>query len=150
MSALVGCALAPVEEPRSTDNNAPIVHDVQRRLAEIFDAAEKKDFRRLDSYHFYGPQFSKFAGLTFSRLNAREAQAGEHKGLGAVSDLQMHADDLKIDVFPGSAIATFVLKYSFRAGAARIEKKERATLVFVNRGGEWLIAHEHLSAPSGK
>ena len=36
------------------------------------------------------------------------------------------------------------------ACGVRIEKKERATLVFVRRGGEWLIAHEHLSAPSGK
>jgi len=34
---------------------------IERRLQEVFAAAENKDFDRLDSYHFYGPKFTKFS-----------------------------------------------------------------------------------------
>jgi hypothetical protein len=145
-SFLAGCALTPARPTNRSESGT--ANQVRARLAQIFDAAEKKYFQRLDSYNQNGPDFSKFSGPGFERQDAAAARAGEHRGLGAIHDLRMHAADLKIDAFARAAIASFILEYEFRAGAETIKKKERATLVLVKRRGQWLIAHEHLSAPS--
>src|SRR5436309_106563 len=70
---LTGCASA---SPRPSGSSGS--QQVKQRLAEIFNAAETKDLPRLDSYHWYGPHFTKFAG-TGQRLDAVAARAGEHK-----------------------------------------------------------------------
>ena len=140
---LVGCASAPTAKPTADHPNEQA--QIRRRLDEIFDAAKKKDFNRLDGYHFYGPKFTKFAAETTDRQDATAARQGEHDGLGSVNDMSMQADDLKIDVFGDVGIATFVLNYSFKAQAGTIEKKARSTMVFVKERGAWRIVHEHFS-----
>jgi hypothetical protein len=118
---------------------------IEQRLEKIFVAAENKDFGRLDSYHLYGPKFTKFSGSSAERLDATAGRNGEHVGLGSLTGLKMRADSLKIDVFGEVAIATFMLNYSFESGADTIPRKERATMVFVEQNKDWKIAHEHLS-----
>jgi ketosteroid isomerase-like protein len=118
---------------------------IEQRLQEIFVACENKDFDRLDSYHLYGPKFTKFTGSSPERLDAEAGRKGEHEGLSAVSGLKMRAEDLKIDVFGDVGIATFILDFSFNSGGQAIQRKERTTLVFVKESGTWKIAHEHLS-----
>jgi ketosteroid isomerase-like protein len=118
---------------------------IKRRLSEIFDAVEKKDLDRLDSYHFYGEAFSKFAANQSGRQNSNAARQAEHDGMAEVEDLSIKAEDLKIDVFRDVGIATFILHYSFRTGTNTLAGSDRATLVFVRSGGEWKITHEHLS-----
>jgi ketosteroid isomerase-like protein len=120
---------------------------IQLRLEQILDAASKKDFPRLDSYHLYGLKFTKFTSGTSGRLDAEAARKGEHDSLGAATDMKMKADDLKIDVFGDVGIATFVLNYSFKGATGTVEKQALSTLVFVKDHGEWKITHEHLSAP---
>jgi len=120
---------------------------IRQRLNEIMDAAEKKDFVRLDSYHLYGPKFTKFAAESAGRLDAEAAREGEHDGLGAATGLAMRAEEVKIDVFGEVGIATFVLRYSFKVGTDTIEKKALSTLVFARDHASWKIVHEHLSAP---
>jgi len=115
-------------------------------LREIFDAAEKKDLNRLDSYHLYGPKFTKFSGATLNRQDAAASRKGEHGGLASINDLKMQADDLKIDLFGDVGIVTFILKSSFRAGGNSIENKDRSTMVFVKEHGVWKITHEHFSS----
>jgi ketosteroid isomerase-like protein len=118
---------------------------VRERLAEIFHAAERKDLARLDSYHWYGPHFTKFAG-TGKRMDAAAAREGEHKGLSALAGLKFRAGDLQVDVFSDTAVATFIAAASFKAGADTVTKRERGTLVLVKRSGSWKIVHEHFSA----
>ncbi len=118
---------------------------IEQRLQEVFTAADSKDFERLDSYHLYGPKFTKFTTSSPARLDAAIARQGEHVGLGAVTGMKMRADVLKIDVFGKTAIATFILNYSFDMGGQRTNKLDRTTMVFVQDHGEWKIAHEHLS-----
>jgi ketosteroid isomerase-like protein len=118
---------------------------VERRLAEILDAAQAPDLIRLDSYHWYGPHFTKFAS-TGSRLDAASAREGEHKGLSALAGLKLHTEGLQIDIFGDAALATFVMTASFRSGADTVTKRDRGTLVFVKHGGSWQIVHEHFSA----
>ena len=141
---LAGCASAPTA--KLTADYPEARAQIQRRLSEIFDAAEKKDLERLDSYHFYGRKFTKFAPEALGRLDAEAARKGEHDGLTAIQQLSMQANDLKIDVFGDFAIVTFVSNYSFKAGADTIKKQALATLVFVKDRGEWKITHEHFSA----
>ena len=114
------------------------------RLAEL--AAEKKDMVRLDSYHYYGPHFTKFSGASPARQNAATARTGEHEGLGSIDGLLMQAEDLKIEVFGRTAVITFILDCSFMAGNHGVDKKEQATMILVRDGGQWKIVHEHFSA----
>jgi len=140
---LAGCAA-----PRTADVPADHPHQraqIERRLQEVLVAAETKDFHRLDSYHLYGPRFTKFTGSSPDRLDAAAGQKGEHEGLGSTQGLKMRADGLKIDVFGDVGIATFILDYSFQAGGESVRRRDRSTLVFVRERGEWKIAHEHLS-----
>ncbi|MCZ7638551.1 MAG: nuclear transport factor 2 family protein [Verrucomicrobia bacterium] len=104
-----------------------------------------KDFERLDSYHFYGPKFTRFSGGSPVIMDAAATRKAEHEGLAALQELTMGVDALKIDVFGTVGIATFILNYSFASGDATVRRKERSTLVFVNERGDWKIAHEHLS-----
>jgi ketosteroid isomerase-like protein len=143
---LTGCASAP---PRASAPSAS--KEVKQRLAEIFHAAETKDLPRLDSYHWYGPHFTKFAG-TGQRLDAAAAREGEHKGLNALAGLKLRAEDLQIDVFKDTAVATFTIVATVgetRSASPQsnpITKRERGTLVFVKHEGSWKIVHEHFSA----
>ena len=141
-----GCASAPYPVSAPSASN-----QVKQRLAEIFHAAETKDLVRLDSYHWYGPHFTKFAG-TGRRLDAPAAREGEHKGLSALAGLKLRADDLQIDIFDNTAVTTFIMvatigetnSASLRSDS--ITKRERGTLVFVQHEGSWKIVHEHFSA----
>lgn len=137
-----GCASSPTTNPQAAQKEQA---QIERRLNEIFDAAEKKDLARLDSYHLYGPNFTKFSAASASRQDADTSRKGEHDGLGAINDLKMQAEELKADVFGNVAVATFILHSSFKVAADTIEKKERGTLVFVKEQGEWKITHEHFS-----
>ena len=141
---LAGCASAPTA--KTTADFPTEQAQIRQRLDEIIDAAEKKDFSRLDSYHLYGPKFTKFDSVADHRLDADAARKGEHDGLAAAAGLIMKAEDVKIDVFADVGIATFILKYSFITSAGPVEKQALSTLVFVRDGGAWRIAHEHLSA----
>jgi len=137
---LTGCASAPppVSAPSGSEQ-------VRQRLAEIIHAAETKDLPRLDSYHWYGPHFTKFAG-TGQRLDAAAAREGEHKGLSALAGLKLRPDDLQIDMFNDTAVATFTMVATIQSGAEAITKREHGTLVFVKHEGSWKIVHEHFSA----
>jgi ketosteroid isomerase-like protein len=142
LALLTGCAIVP---PQPSTPSTREQAQVQQRLAEIFHAAETKDFSRLDSYHWYGPHFTKFAG-TGHRLDAAAAREGEHKGLTALAGLKLRVDDLQIDIFHDTAVATFTMLATIQSGAGAIAKRERGTLVFVTHEGSWRIVHEHFSA----
>src|SRR5437667_11192322 len=94
---LAGCASTPTA--RLTAAYPKAQAEIRRRLEEIIDACEKKDLDRLDSYHLYGPKFTKFAPESPDRQDAETARKGEHDGLSAAIGLSMKADNLKIDVF---------------------------------------------------
>ena len=139
---LVGC----VSTRRAVSDATPAAEQaaVKSRLEEIFRAAEMKDLARLDSYHAYGPRFTKFAS-SGNRLAAAAAREGEHIGLRAVTCLKLRADDLKLDIFGDTAVATFVAMASFQSGGDTVTKRERCTLVLVKSEGSWKIVHEHFS-----
>lgn len=140
---LAGCSSVP--KPGLNTDHAEERAQIRLLLDEIFDAAERKDLDRLDGYHLYGPKFTKFGAEQPGCQDATATRQHEHAGVGGASELAMQAEDLKIDVFGPVAIATFIMKYSFQAGADRVEKAARSTMVFVRDHGAWKIAHEHFS-----
>jgi ketosteroid isomerase-like protein len=140
---LAGCATAPHSDPAAP--HLEVQAQVRQRLAEVMDACEEKDFERLDSYHLYGPKFTKFSTEGAGRLETPAARQGEHDGPTAAKGLKMRADALKIDVFDNVAIATFILDYSFDTPNGPVEKRAQTTMAFVSDHGVWKIAHEHLS-----
>ena len=140
---LAGCISEPTGKAGGDEASAQA--EIRRRLDEIVDASEKKDFERLDSYHLYGPKFSKFAPEAAERLDAEAGRKGEHDGLGRAVDLVMKIDKLKIDLFGNVAVSTFMLNYSFKDGTNTVQRSTRTTMVFVKENGDWKIAHEHLS-----
>ena len=138
-----GCASVRTVDVQADDPEARA--QIGRRLHEVFVAAESKDFDRLESYHLYGPKFTRFSGASAARQDAAATRKIEHDGLASLQGLKMRADALKVDVFGDVGIATFILDYSFEAGGATVPKKDRTTMVFVKVDGAWKITHEHLS-----
>ncbi len=138
---LSGCASMPIIHSSANHERA----EVEQRLQQIIDAACKKDFARLESYHFYGPQFTKFPAGTLGRENAEAARTAERNGLSALNDLSMKADELKVDIFGSTAVATFIMDSTFNTGGTPLHHQSRATLVLVKDKGAWKIAHEHFS-----
>ena len=118
---------------------------MERALQKVFEAAEAKDFERLDSLHAYGPKFTKYVGASPERLDAEASRNEEHSSLGSLQGLQMRAEDLKIDLFGDVAVATFLLDYSFNSEGQRLWHQATSTLVFVKQDGMWKICHEHFT-----
>ena len=145
---LAGCVSTG---PALTEADFPVEQDqIRHRLDQIIEAVEKGELDRLDSYHFYGPKFTKFSPGSAVRQDAASARQGEHAGLNSIKELKMEAENLKIDVFGEVGVATFVVHSTFILSGNRVDKRDRATLVFAKVRGEWGIVHEHLSSlPSG-
>jgi ketosteroid isomerase-like protein len=138
-----GCASVRTVDLQSDDPEAQA--QIERRLHEVLFAAESKDFDRLESYHMYGPKFTRFSGASVARQDAAATRKIEHDGLASLQGLKMRADALKVDVFGPVGVATFILDASFDSGGATVRRKDRSTLVFVKESGDWKIAHEHSS-----
>jgi ketosteroid isomerase-like protein len=138
-----GCSTMPAKDPLGEFSEEK--RQIEHRLEEIFAAAVAKDFARLDSYHLYGPKFTKFSGSSLPRQDADAGRKGEHEGLGSINGLKMKADALKVDVFGTVGVATFILDYSFETAGKTVHARERTTMVFVKDDESWKIVHEHLS-----
>jgi ketosteroid isomerase-like protein len=129
------------------------IHDAfpaeQRAVADtlraLLDAAERKELDRVDSFHLYGPKFSKFDESGLGRLDAEASQAAERRGISAVRGFRATVEGLKVDVFGVTAIATFVMNYSVEADEGEVSRKRRATLVFAKDRDRWKVVHEHFS-----
>lgn len=119
---------------------------VEATLRAIMDAAQRKDFPRLAAYHLQSSKFTKFDDFEpLERQDVRTAQRSEEDGLGAIANFHYRLDDLKVDVFGPVAIATFVFDYGFDVQGEPMAVRARSTMVFVDDGGRWKIAHEHFS-----
>jgi ketosteroid isomerase-like protein len=119
---------------------------VEATLDDIMQAVGKKDFERLAGHHLDSPKFSKFDDFEpLGRQDIEEANRSEAEGLGGVEGFAYALEDLRVDVFGPAAVATFVFDYRFHADGEPMALRARTTMVFVDEGGSWKIAHEHLS-----
>ena len=68
--AFLAAGCASVRTADSQADNPEVRAQIERRLQEVLVAAESKDFDRLESYHLYGPKFTRFSGASVARQDA--------------------------------------------------------------------------------
>ncbi len=119
---------------------------VAQRLNQIMTAARNKAVDELECYHAFGPKFTKFDDFEpLERQDAETTRGLESEAILGVEEFSPEVVDLKVDVFGHVALTTFVMQYDVVAEGERHSFRARATMVFANEGGEWLIVHEHFS-----
>jgi ketosteroid isomerase-like protein len=120
---------------------------VEQRLAEIMSAARRKAIDELESYHAFGPKFTKFDDFDpLERQDAETTKRLEREAILGVQEFSPEVVDLKVDVFGAVAVTTFVMEYDVVPEQdERVSFRARATLVFAKDDGQWLIVHEHFS-----
>lgn len=121
---------------------------VERRLSELMSAAQRGAVDELESYHAFGPKFTKFDDFEpLGRQDADETRRLEREAILGVAEFAPQVRDLKVDVFGPVAVTTFVMVYDVveEEGGERHSFRARATMVFAGSGGEWLVVHEHFS-----
>lgn len=121
--------------------------EVERRLEKVMSAARRKAVEELESYHAFGPKFTKFDD--FEPLERQDAEATkrlEREAILGVREFAPEIIDLKIDVFGAVAVTTFVMEYDVVTEQwEHLSFRARATMVFASDDGSWLIVHEHFS-----
>ena len=130
-----------------TDVYPSEVARVEERLNEIMAAARNKAIEELESYHAFGPKFTKFDDFEpLDRQDAETTRRIEREAILGVDEFAPAVVDLRVDVFGSVAVATFVMDYEvLEPGGERHSFRARATMVFASEDGQWLIVHEHFS-----
>ena len=83
---------------------------VAKRVHEIMAAVRARDIDLLESYHLWGPKFTKFDDWEpLSRQDAETTKQIEREGIGGAASFTADASQLKADVFGDVAIATCVM-----------------------------------------
>lgn len=120
---------------------------VERRLEDVMSAARRGAVDELESYHAFGPKFTKFDDFEpLDRQDAETTRRLERDAILGVQEFDPRVADLKVDVFGAAAVTTFVMDYSVRDEAGdRHAFRARATMVFARSDEGWLIVHEHFS-----
>jgi ketosteroid isomerase-like protein len=121
--------------------------EVERRLEDIMSAARRRAVDQLESYHAFGPKFTKFDDFEpLERQDAETTRRLERAAILSVKEFDPRVLDLKVDVFGPIAVTTFVMDYRVVADEEeRHAFRARATMVLAKDGGRWLIVHEHFS-----
>jgi hypothetical protein len=144
---LLGClalgGFAPgVAEAAETQGERQVVAET---ILGVFRAAELKQLDRLESYHLFGPEFTKFDEFGEGREDAATARAAERRGLAGVKAFKASVQELKVDIFGVAAVATFIVVYSAETATGTADGRLRSTVVLARRDASWKIVHEHYS-----
>ena len=121
--------------------------EVERRLENIMAAARRQAIDELESYHAFGPKFTKFDDFDpLERQDGQTTRRLEREAILGVKEFDPRLIDLKVDVFGPAAVTTFVMDYRVVDDEGeRHSFRARATMVLAKEQTEWLIVHEHFS-----
>jgi hypothetical protein len=121
--------------------------EVERRLENIMSAARRQAIDELESYHAFGPKFTKFDDFEpLERQDGESTRRLEREAILGVKEFDPRLVDLKVDVFGPVAVTTFVMDYRVVDDEAeRHSFRARATMVLAKDESGWLIVHEHFS-----
>ena len=81
-------------------------------IADLCDAFAKKDADKLESFHAYGPKFTKFEDDGLGRQDAAAGKKGERDAMAAFKSITAQVSDLKVDVFGQAAVRHLHPDYS--------------------------------------
>lgn len=137
--------------------------DVEAVVRAFFEAGKNKDLTALADFHSSRESFTKFdENPPYTRQNSEEAFVYEQAAFANISDYRYAIDELRVDLFEDSAVATFYLTYGgmfvndYSFEGSPVSGKARVSMVLVRTSRGWRIAHEHFSrypdwvAKSGK
>ena len=120
---------------------------IEKLIHDILDSSKNKKFDKLESFHLYGPKFTKFDDWEpLDKQDADMTRKSEREAFEALDNFSYELKDMKVDVFDKVAIATFIANYELQMGEDNALAKARGTMVFVKDGDNWKITHEHFSA----
>jgi SnoaL-like domain len=121
--------------------------EVERRLEDIMSAARRQAIDELESYHAFGPKFTKFDDFEpLERQDGETTRRLEREAILGVEEFDPRVVDLKVDVFGPVAVTTFVMDYRVVDDEGeRHSFRARATMVLAKEESGWLIVHEHFS-----
>ncbi len=121
--------------------------EVERRLEDIMSAARRQAIDELESYHAFGPKFTKFDDFEpLERQDGETTKRLEREAILGVKEFDPRIVDLKVDVFGPVAVTTFVMDYGVvDEEGGRHSFRARATMVLAKEEAGWLIVHEHFS-----
>ena len=121
--------------------------EVERTLHQIMSAARRQAVEELESFHAFGPKFTKFDDFEpLGRQDAETTRRLEREAITGVKEFAPDVVDLKVDVFGPVAVTTFVMNYDLvTVDDEAMSLRARATMVFAQDEGRWLIVHEHFS-----
>ena len=130
-----------------TEPHASAQLEVERRLEDIMSGARRRAVDELESYHAFGPKFTKFDDFEpLERQDGETTRRLERDAILGVKEFDPRVVDLKVDVFGPVAVTTFVMDYSVVDDEGeRHSFRARATMVLANEENGWLIVHEHFS-----
>ncbi len=126
--------------------------EVESIIRAFFDAGKNKDLTALADFHASRESFSKFdENPPYTRQTSDEAFVYEQAAFANISDYRYAIDDLRVDQFGETAIATFYLTYGgifvndYSFEGSPVSGRARVTMVLVKTVRGWRIAHEHFS-----
>jgi hypothetical protein len=134
-------------EPILTESYPGEQLEVERRLEDIMSAARRQAIDELESYHAFGPKFTKFDDSEpLERQDGKTTRRLEREAILGVKEFDPRVVDLKVDVFGAVAITTFVMDYRVVDDEGeRSSFRARATMVLAKAENGWRIVHEHFS-----
>lgn len=126
--------------------------EVEAVVRGFFETGKNKELTALADFHSSRDSFTKFdENPPYTRQTSDEAFVYEQAAFANISDYRYEIDDLRIDLFGDSAIATFYVAYGgmfvndYSFEGSPVSGKARVTMVLVRTSRGWRIAHEHFS-----
>jgi len=122
------------------------VERIKKKILDLFEWIERKNLQPLIALRLEKEftAFDDFPPYTLrdyrSSLIYNFDLIGSWKG-----EFKMRCKDLKVKVFGETAIATFYIHYDVVQNGRPFKSTSRVTFVFLKRGDNWYIIHEHWS-----
>lgn len=126
--------------------------EIEALIAAFYEAGKNKDLTTLGDFHSSREAFTKFdENPPYTRQGSDEAFVHEQAAFANISDFDYKIDDLRIDLLPDSAVATFYLTYKgmfvndYSFEGSPVSSRARVTMVLTRTSRGWRMLHEHLS-----
>jgi ParB/RepB/Spo0J family partition protein len=118
---------------------------ISETIRNNFEFAEKRDYEGYKRTRLFQHGFTMFSAFPpLQRLSGKEAMSRERVWFYTIAPkFQIKVQDLHVDVFDETGLATFSVVCRNRKKPHSVALKMVATLVLRKLNGEWFVYHEH-------
>lgn len=135
-----------VERKEKSEVTVPDVEKIKKKIFDLFAWVERKNLqplitlrleREFTAFDDFPPYTLRdYKDTLIHNFHLIESWKGEFK---------THCENLKVRVFGETALATFYIYYDVVYNGRPFRSRSRVTFVFLKRGDNWYIIHEHWS-----